>query len=117
MHGLSLSVSPVREVNKRSQVVVVAVKNTRKKDARIEPDQPRIYLETLDGKNRPLQIEPVRKLAVASTVTEDLIPAGETRYYALIYEAQILGARQRLRVAVGQTVAADEPATASLISR
>ena len=117
VHGLSLSVSPVREVGKRAQVVVVAVKNTRKKDARIMPDQPRIYLETIDGKGRPLQIEPVRTFAVESTVTGELIPAGETRYYAMVYEAQILGARQRLRVAVGQSLAADEPATASLTSR
>ncbi len=117
VHGLALSVSPVREVNKRAQVVVIAVKNTRKRDARIVPEQPGIYLETLDGKGRPLQIEPVRKLAVDSTVAGEVIPAGEIRYYALVYEAQILGARQRLRVAIGQTVAADEPATASLTSR
>src|SRR5262245_12235115 len=117
VHGLSLSVSPVREVGNRAQVMVVAVKNTRKRDARIMPDQPRIYLETIDGKGRPLQIEPVRTFTVESTVDGEIIPGGETRYYALVYESQILGARQRLRVAVGQSVAADEPATASLTSR
>src|SRR5262245_13524918 len=117
VHGLSLSVSPVREVNKRMQAVVIAVKNTRKKNARIMPDQPRIYLETIDSKGRPLQIEPVRMFAVESTVSGEIIPAGEIQYYAIVYEPQILGARQRLRVAVGQSVAADEPATASLTSR
>ena len=116
MHGLSLSTSPVREVGKRSQLVVIAVRNTRKVDARIIPGQPEIYLETVDGKGRPLQIEVVKELATETTVTDDLIPAGATRYYAVVYETPILGARQQLSVIVGQTIAADEPATASLTS-
>ena len=116
VHGLSLSTSPLREVGKRSQLVVVAVHNTKKVDARIIPGQPEIYLETVDGKGRPLQVEVVKKLATETTAADDLIPAGATRYYAVVYETPILGARQRLSVVVGQTVAADEPATASLTS-
>jgi hypothetical protein len=69
VHGLSLSTSPVREVGKRSQLVVVAVRNTRKVDARIVPGQPEIYLETVDRKGRPLQIEVVKKLATETTAT------------------------------------------------
>jgi hypothetical protein len=116
VHGLSLSTSPVREVGKRSQLVVVAVRNTRKVDARIIPGQPEIYLETVDGKGRPLQIEVVKKLATETTATDGLIPADAIRYYSVVYETPILGARQRLSVIVGQTIAADEPATASLTS-
>ncbi len=116
VHGLSLSISPVREVGKRSQLVVVAVRNTKKVDARIIPGQPEIYLETVDGKGRPLQIEVVKKLATETTATDGLIPADSIRYYAVVYETPILGARQRLSVIVGQTIAADEPATASLTS-
>jgi len=116
VHGLSLSTSPVREVGKRSQLVVVAVRNTRKIDARIIPGQPEIYLETVDGKGRPLQIEVVKKLATETTETDGLIPADAIRYYAVVYETPILGARQRLSVIVGQTIAADEPATATLTS-
>jgi hypothetical protein len=114
VHGLSLSLSPVREVNKESQVVAVAVRNTKKSDARILPGQPRVYLETLDGKGRPIQIESVRALARDTTARDELIPAGEIRYYAVAYEAPIMGARQRLKIGVGQTVAADEPVTANL---
>src|SRR5262245_30706681 len=116
VHGLSLSTSPVREVGKRSQLVVVAVRNTKKVDARIIPGQPEIYLETVDGKGRPLQVEMVKKLATETTATDGLIPADAIRYYAVVYETPILGARQRLSVIVGQTIAADEPATASLTS-
>jgi hypothetical protein len=116
VHGLSLSTSPLREVGKRSQLVVVAVRNTRKVDARIIPGQPEIYLETVDGKGRPLQIEVVRKLATETTATDGVIPADAIRYYAVVYETPLLGARQQLSVVVGQTIAADEPATASLTS-
>jgi len=110
--GLSLSISPSRQVGKRFQVVVIAVRNTRNKDAHILPEQPHLTVETADDKGRTLQIEDVKKVGVQTTVTDDVIPGGETRYYALVYETPILGARQRLRVAVGQTNAADEPATA-----
>lgn len=116
VHGLSLSVTPVREAGKNSQLVVIAARNTKKADAHIVAGQPDIYLETHDGKDRPLQIEAVRKLAMETTATDGVIPGGETRYYALVYEAQIMGARQRLRAAIGQTTSADEPATANLTS-
>jgi hypothetical protein len=95
-------------------MVVIAVRNTRNKDALILPEQPHLTLETVDEKGKPLQIEHVKKLSVQTTVTDDVIPGGEIRYYALVYETPILGARQRLRVAVGRTSAADEPATAVL---
>ena len=116
VHGLSLSVTPVRDVGKNAQLIVIAARNTKKTDARIVPGQPDIYLETVDGKGRPLQIEPVKKLATETTATDGVIPGGETRYYALVYEAQVMGARQRLRAVVGQTTSADEPATANLTS-
>jgi hypothetical protein len=116
VHGLSLSVSPIQEVGKHSQMVVIAVRNTKSKDARIIPGQPEVYLETLDGKKRPIHIEAVRKLAIDTTAVDEVIPGGETRYYAVVYETPIMGARQRLRVAIGQTTAADEPATVNLTS-
>ena len=116
VHGLALSVSPPREIGKRSQLVVIAVRNTQKADACILPGQPEIYLETIDGKGKPLHVEQVKKLAIETTAKDNTIPAGAIRYYALVYETQALGVRQRLRVAVGQTTAADEPATANLTS-
>jgi hypothetical protein len=116
VHGLSLSVSPVREVNKHSQLVVIAVKNTKKRAARIVPGQPGIYLETFDSKKRPIQIEAIRKIAVETTVEDEVLPPGKTEYYAVVYETPVMGVRQRLRASVGQIYAADEPATANLTS-
>jgi hypothetical protein len=114
IHGLSLSVLPAQEVDRRSQLVVVAARNTKNTDARILPGQPEISLETVDDSGKPIQIEMIKKIGVQTMVSNDVIPAGATGYYAVAYESRILGARQRLRVAVGQTTAADEPATVGL---
>jgi hypothetical protein len=117
VHGLSLSVSQVKEVNKKWYVVVVAAKNIKNTEARIVPGQPGIYLETLDGNGKALQIESIKKLSTETTVTDDVIPGDSIGYYAVVFEAPIMGARQRLKIGVGQTVAADEPATANLTTR
>src|SRR5262245_20413853 len=113
-HGLSISVSPVRELDSHLQVVVIAVRNAKKAAARIVPGQPEIYVETDTDNGRLLTVNPIRKLASRTTAVDGLIPAGGKAYYAIVYEAPILGARQRLRVAVGKTTAADEPTTALL---
>jgi hypothetical protein len=112
-HGLSISTSPVREVDERSQMIVIAVRNSKNDAARVVPGQPEIYVETSPNA-RLVTVDPIRKLAVQTTATEGLIPGKGTAYYAVVYEAPILGARQQLRVAVGKTTAADEPAVASL---
>jgi hypothetical protein len=53
---------------------------------------------------------------VETTVEDETIPPGKTEYYAVVYETPVMGARQRLRVSVGQITAADEPATVNLTS-
>jgi hypothetical protein len=113
-HGLSIAALPAREVNRGSQVVAIAVRNTGKSAARLVSDQPEIYVETLNDKRKLLTVDPVRKLAMQTTAIDGLIPGGGTAYYAIVYESPILGVRQRLRVAVGQTTAADEPAKLTL---
>jgi hypothetical protein len=113
-HGLSLAVSPIRDVDDGSRVVVVAIRNINGAPARLVSGQPDIYVETLDKKGNPLQVEKVKKLHVETTTVSGALPAGTTVYFALVYEAPILGASQRLRVAAGQTNAADEPAYAEI---
>jgi hypothetical protein len=95
-------------------LVVLAVRNSKKADARVVPGQPEIYVQTSADKDRLVTVDSIRKLAVHTTATDGLIPGKGTAYYAVVYEAPILGARQQLRVAVGKTTAADEPAVASL---
>jgi hypothetical protein len=116
VHGLAVSLSQVREVDDRSRVVVVAVRNTQASAIQVVPGAPDIYVQTIDAKGNPLQFEQVKKLGVETTAVSSSIPAGATCYYALVYETPILGASQRLRVSVAQVNAADEPAAAELTS-
>ena len=113
-HGLSISVLPVNEVDSRSQVVVFAVRNNKKHPARLVPGQPEINIETVNDEGKLVTVDQVKKLAEKTTAIGSLIPGKTTEYYSIVYESPIIGARQRLRVAVGITTAADEPSTALL---
>lgn len=115
-HGLSLAVAPAVDVDAQTRLVVIGVRNDSPTVLRIVPGNPEIYVQTFDDQGKTLQIEQVKRLHVESTSLEGKIAAGEIVYFAVVYEAPILGARQRLRVSVSQTDAADEPATTSLAS-
>jgi hypothetical protein len=115
-HGLSISALPVRELDSRSQVAVFKVRNSRKAGARLVPGQPELYIETVNDQGKPVNVEAVKKFVQHTTAMGDLIPGRAVEFYAVAYEAPILGARQRLRVAVAMTTAADEPAIALLNS-
>ncbi len=114
-HGLAISAMPVRDLNGRYQLAVFAVRNNKKRAARLVPGQPEINIETLDDKGRLLTAATVKKLGEHTTAVGKVIPGRAVEYYAVAYEAPILGFRQRLRVAVGTTTAADEPAIVALI--
>jgi hypothetical protein len=116
VHGLSVSLSQVRDVDNRSRVVVVAVRNTEGTAIRVVQGAPDIYVQTLDKKGNPLQVELIKKLDVQTTAVNGAIPAGATCYYAVVYETPVLGASQRLRVAIAQINAADEPSSAEMTS-
>jgi hypothetical protein len=114
VHGLAVSVSQAREVDTKSRLVVVAIRNTEATTIQVAPGAPDIYVQTFDKKGNPLQIEQIKKLVIETTTINSSIPAGATCYYALVYETPILGASQRLRVSVAQVNAADEPSSAEL---
>lgn len=113
-HGLSLAVAPVADLDAQTRMVLVGVRNDSKDPLRIVPGNPEIYVQTFDDQGKTLQIEQVKRLHVESTSLDGKITAGATVYYAVVYETPILGARQRLRVSVSQTDAADEPATSAV---
>ncbi len=113
MHGLAVSTIS-RDIDERTRLVVVAVRNTKAEAIRIVPGHPEMFVETLNDKGKPLQVERIKKLHMETTTRGSVLPAGAVVYYALVYETPILGAHQHLRVAVGQTNAADEPAAADL---
>jgi hypothetical protein len=113
-HGLSLAVMPVVDLDVQARMVVIAVRNDAGGVLRIVDGNPEVYVQTFDDKGKTLQLEQVKRLYVESTSLEGRLSKGELAYYAIVYEAPVLGALQRLRVSVSQTEAADEPATAAL---
>lgn len=113
-HGLQLAVAPVVDLDVQARMVVIAVRNEGQGALRIVPGNPELYVQTFDDNGKTLQLEQVKRLYVESTSLDGRLNKGEIAYYAIVYEAPVLGVFQRLRVSVSQTEAADEPATAAL---
>jgi hypothetical protein len=114
VHGLSLST--VSGKNAGGEFIVIAVKN-------VSPDSlkligsPELLLETVNDARQPLHVSSIKPIEVETLEQSGEIAAGQTVYYALLYQEPILGAYQRLKIAVTQLNAADEPATVVLPSR
>lgn len=114
-HGLRISTLSPRELSDSARVVLFAVRNTGFESLRLISGYPDLYVETLNEKRRPVEAgTKVAKFYLASSVSDSLLTPGETRYFALAYEAPILGAQQHLKIVVAHMSAADEPATADL---
>ena len=114
-HGLRVAVLPTRDLHDTARLVVFAVRNVGSETLRVISGYPDLYIETLNEHGRPVEAGTrVPRLHLSSNPTGGAIPARTTRYFALIYEAPILSARQRLKLAVAHMSAADEPATADL---
>jgi len=113
-HGLSMALMPVIDLDVQSRIIVIAVRNDGGGVLRIVEGNPEVYVQTFDDKGKTLQLEHVKRLYVESTSLDGKLNKGEVVYYAIVYEAPVLGVLQRLRVSVSQTEAADEPATAGV---
>lgn len=114
-HGLTISMLPARDLNETTRLLVFAVRNVGSETLRVISGYPDLYIETLNEKNRAVEAGGrVAKLSLVSSSSAGAIPARATRYFALVYEMPILGAQQRLKLAVAHMSAADEPATADL---
>jgi len=114
-HGLRISVTPPRELTDTVRVVVFAVRNVSTERLRLISGYPDLYVETLNSNRSPVEAGMrIQRIYVAADATGHLIPPGETRVFALAYEAPILGAQQHLKLVVAHMSAADEPAMADI---
>ncbi|CAN5883816.1 hypothetical protein BH18ACI4_BH18ACI4_00930 [soil metagenome] len=114
-HGLRISTMSPRELSESARLVLFAVRNTGNEPLRLVSGYPDLYVETLNEKKRPVEAgTKVEKFYLASSGSENLLPPGVTRYFAVAYEAPILGAQQHLKIVVAHMSAADEPAMADL---
>jgi hypothetical protein len=108
LHGLKVA-AQTRIVNANRRQALVSVQNILPTPVNIAPAQPELSIQTLDDSNRVLQVEPVKPLEVEVSNAHGLIAPGATAVYLITYETPVLGAKQRLCVAVAQSAAADEP--------
>lgn len=107
-HGLQAA-AQTRMLDAKQRLVAVSVRNTLSVPLKIAPEQPELFIQTMDEKGRILQIEPIPLLKRETTRPNQLLLPGEIARYVIAYDAPILGAKQRLCVAVAQMNAADEP--------
>lgn len=113
-NGLSLAVSSVSEIDSTQRLIIVAVRNNTTTNLRLVPGTPELQILTVDGQGNPLQTERLERIYVETTSFEGLILPGSTVYYALVYNAPVMGASQRLSVLASHREAADSPTTTLL---
>jgi hypothetical protein len=111
MHGLALSILRPSLKVEGFNVVLVAVRNKTSDSLKLTPDIPDLFIEMLDDRGKPLNIESIKKLHTEASDTSGFIPRGGIVYYAVAYTSPVLNVHQQVRVSVGQTNAADEPAS------
>lgn len=113
-NGLSLAVSEVREIDDAQRLVIVAVRNDSASRLRLVEGSPELQILTVDEKGNPLQTTRLERAYVETTSLEGLILPGSVSYYAVVYNAPVMGVSQRLSVKVSHREAADSPATTVL---
>jgi hypothetical protein len=106
-----------RELDEQTRIALVAVKNVGDVPLQILPGHPELVIETVNEKDKIIQLENVKKRLQEASTTSNVIPARTTVYYAVAFAPPILGKRQKLRVTVGQRNAADDPAGVNLTAR
>ncbi|MGH9939919.1 MAG: hypothetical protein ACREAM_27065, partial [Blastocatellia bacterium] len=112
-HGLKVA-AQTRVLNANRRQALVSVHNTLSTPVNVAPARPELSIQTLDESERVLQVEPVKPLKIEVSHFHGLIAPGDTAFYLITYETPVLGAKQRLCVAVAQSAAADEPVVVEL---
>jgi hypothetical protein len=112
-HGMKIAVQ-ARFLSASHRQALIAVRNLLAKPVQIVPGFPELYVDTLDDKGRVLQTERIKRMKLECGPADGVIAPGQVARYLISYEPPVLGARQRLGVAVAQTEAADEPITMQL---
>jgi hypothetical protein len=110
-HGLALSVLQPKADPDGFTVVAVAIRNKTPAILTLLPDNPALSIEMLDEHGKLLNIETIKRLHTEASVPSGFIPPEGTVYYAIAYPSPTLNIRQQVKLSVGQTYAADAPAS------
>lgn len=112
--GLELGVSRVTELDSDMRLVIAAVRNITASNLRLLPGSPELQVQTTNETGNSIQTARLDIQYIESTTLEGLVQPGSTVYYAIVYEAPILGTDQNIRVQVAHREAADAPLSSSL---
>lgn len=112
VHGISLAVAPNNSRLSGRVIDVFAVRNDLNVPVRLVPEMPELFIDTIAEKGKPAVMrKQITPLYISTTANDDdILSPGAIYYFAVAYDAPILGAKQNLRVGFAQTNAADEPA-------
>jgi hypothetical protein len=115
-HGISLATLQQANPKDDFRIMLIAVKNTSTEAMKISPGSPDLSLEMLDDHGKAINVQSIKKLHTEASEASGAIPPGSTVYYAIAFASPVLSVHQQVRVVVGQTNAADEPASITLTS-
>jgi hypothetical protein len=113
-NGVRVSAAKIVEIDDFQRILLVAVKNETTETLHLLSAQPEMQIQTVDEVGKALQIERLESKYVESTVINGAISGGATAVYAIVFDAPVLGANQRLRVLAAHRSAADAPAIAEI---
>jgi hypothetical protein len=109
-HGLSLAMLKP-QIAKEYTIAVVAVRNNSTSAVKLTPEGPDLVLEMVDGRDKPLNIQSVKRLYLELSDPGVELSPGTVTFYAIAFIPPALGAHQRIRVSIAQTSAVDQPAS------
>jgi len=114
IHGLALSVFQQPDSTDTFRVIVVAVRNTSTEPLKLMPAGPDLLVEVSDDRGKSINLETIKKLHTEVSDASGSIAAGATTYYSIAYAPIVLGSHQHLKIVLGHSNAADEPASVEL---
>lgn len=115
LHGLALAVHQDGDLKEDFRVLLLAVRNIGNQSLKLIPGTPDLTLELHDDKVKVINIQSIKPLYTEASNASGEISAGGTIYYAIAYVSPVMSVRHRLRIAVAQSNATDEPASIALL--
>jgi len=114
LHGVVLAVQQEGDLKQDFRVLLLAVRNTSSQPMKLIPGTPDLILEMRDDKGKVINVQSIKPLHLEISDSGSEIGVARTVYYAIAYTPPLMGVRQRLKIVVAQTNAADEPASIAL---
>lgn len=115
VNGLALAAQQDSDLKEDFRVLLLAVRNAGAQPLKLTPGTPDLTLEMHDDKGKVINVQSIKPLHTEVTDSSSEVGVGRTIYYAIAYKPPLMGVRQRLKIVVAQTNAADEPASIALL--